>query len=83
MPTLLLGDFNTPPNSTGHSLLSRSLRDSFGAVGAGFGYTYRADVPVWRIDYIWSSSELFPRASWVEASPLSGHRPVIAWRGIF
>ena len=70
LPTLLLGDFNTPPNSLGHRLMSRSMTDSFGAVGAGFGYTFRADIPVWRIDYIWSKG-LLAQSSRVLHSPLS------------
>jgi endonuclease/exonuclease/phosphatase family metal-dependent hydrolase len=83
MPTLILGDFKTPPNSEGHDLLSQSLSDCFGAVGGGFGYTFRADVPVWRIDYIWASKELVPCRAQVENSQLSDHRPLVvelAWK---
>lgn len=76
-PTIILGDFNTPPNSEGHDLLSRSLSDCFGAVGSGFGYTYRADFPVWRIDYVWASQELVPGRARVEQGQLSDHRPLV------
>lgn len=77
IPTLILGDFNTPPNSDGHALLSQSLSDCFGAVGSGFGYTFRADLPVWRIDYVWSSRELVPCTAEVESCQLSDHRPLV------
>ncbi len=76
VPTVLLGDFNTPPNSEGHARLSINMVDSFGAVGKGFGYTYRSDWPVWRIDNIWLSGDLIAKRSEVVASELSDHRPV-------
>ena len=77
VPTVILGDFNTPPNSKGHDLLSQSLSDCFGAVGSGFGYTFRADIPVWRIDYVWASKELVPCKAEVESCQLSDHRPLV------
>ena len=76
IPTALLGDFNTPPNSEGHARLSTTMVDSFGAVGKGFGYTYRADWPVWRIDNIWLSPDLVAKRSEVLSSGLSDHRAV-------
>lgn len=75
-PTIVLGDFNTPPNSDGHRLLSRTLRDCFDEVGSGFGYTFRADIPIWRIDYIWASRDLVPCRAKVERERLSDHRPL-------
>lgn len=76
IPTLILGDFNTPPNSDGHELLSRSFADCFGEVGGGFGYTFRADIPVWRIDYVWASPALIPCRATVGSCRLSDHRPL-------
>ena len=77
VPTILVGDFNTPPNSDGHDLLAEKLQDSFQEVGFGFGYTFRADIPVWRIDYIWASPSLVPQSVDVLSSQLSDHRPLL------
>ena len=68
---------SSAPDSKALGVVSRTLTDSFGTVGAGFGYTYRADIPVWRIDYIWSRG-LLAQTSRVQASPLSDHRAVVS-----
>jgi len=78
VPTLLVGDFNTPPHAEGPRLLSSRMADSFERVGTGFGYTYRADIPVWRIDYIWSGDKLMPCVAKVGDSSLSDHLPLTA-----
>lgn len=78
VPTLLVGDFNTPPHAEGPRLLSSRMADSFERVGTGFGYTYRADIPVWRIDYIWCSDKLMPCIAKVGDSRLSDHLPLTA-----
>lgn len=77
-PTLLTGDFNTPPRSAGHTLLSRQMQDCFREVGAGPGLTYRSDIPLWRIDYIWASPDLTPLTCTVGSSKLSDHKPLTA-----
>lgn len=78
VPTILTGDFNTPPNSEGHSLLSRYAKDSFESVGGGLGYTYPVRMPVWRIDYVWTNERLSPTSCQALRSSLSDHRPVLA-----
>lgn len=77
-PVILLGDFNTPPNSEDYGRLAGALQDSFGAKGLGFGYTYRADWPVWRIDYIWHSQQLKTVDSKVSPVIVSDHRALIS-----
>lgn len=76
VPTLLMGDFNTPPHSASHERLSRVLVDGFGAAGLGFGYTYKSSLPVWRIDYVWASTELGVARSEVLPERVSDHRAV-------
>ena len=78
VPTVLTGDFNTPPNSDGHTLLSLDAVDCFESVGAGLGYTYPVRMPVWRIDYLWSTEQLSPSTCRVLGSALSDHRPIVA-----
>lgn len=80
-PTILMGDFNTPPNSDDHARLKEVLTDSFQSVGWGFGYTYSAKRPVWRIDYIWHSQELAAVSCQVQGTALSDHRPLTATLG--
>lgn len=76
LPTVLLGDFNTPPRSTAWAPIDQHLGDSFAQVGWGFGYTYKTRIPVWRIDYIWVSSHFQPVAGEVIGARASDHRPL-------
>lgn len=78
IPTILTGDFNTPPNSDGHAVLSRDARDCFESVGGGFGYSYPVRMPVWRIDYIWVTDPFVAGSCGTIRSELSDHRPVLA-----
>lgn len=77
LPTLLLGDFNTPPGSEAYRILSQELQDAFAQAGFGFGWTFPTRLPGWRIDFIWSRGL---RAASCTTGPreLSDHRPVIA-----
>ena len=77
MPTLLLGDFNTPPGSQAYQTLAGEFEDSFAEAGFGFGWTFPTRLPGWRIDFIWSRGL---RAANCTTGPreLSDHRPVVA-----
>ncbi|MDQ7823856.1 MAG: endonuclease/exonuclease/phosphatase family protein [Candidatus Eremiobacteraeota bacterium] len=55
LPVVIAGDFNSPPDSGLHRIMRSNLKDSFSEAGNGFGYTYRANLPLWRIDYVWAS----------------------------
>lgn len=77
VPTVLMGDFNTPPRSVGTKMLSKWMVDSFSEVGAGLGNTYRAKWPIWRIDYIWLSPQFEAASARVEPQKLSDHRPLV------
>ncbi|MBI3928348.1 MAG: endonuclease/exonuclease/phosphatase family protein [Armatimonadetes bacterium] len=56
-PVVLAGDLNAPPASPFVRRLEGVLDDSFAHAGAGFGYTFPAAMPLWRIDYLWHSGE--------------------------
>ena len=77
LPTLLLGDFNTPPGSEAYQILSNEFEDCFAEAGFGFGWTFPTRLPAWRIDFIWSRGL---RAASCTTGPreLSDHKPVIA-----
>jgi len=77
-PLLVAGDFNTPPRGRLYGRLARPLRDSFRASGRGLGSTFRADVPVLRIDYVWAGAGVTPLRCFVPGARVSDHRAVIA-----
>lgn len=76
-PTILLGDFNTPPGSTAYQILADQFQDSFAKAGFGMGWTFPTRLPVWRIDFIWVR-KLLVHTTHTGPRGLSDHRPVIA-----
>ena len=86
-PRLVVGDFNASEWSYTHTLLTRSLHDSFAEAGRGFGHTYpshvawgdwRVSLPLLRIDYVLHSAELTALAAAVGPDGGSDHLPVVA-----
>jgi vancomycin resistance protein VanJ len=75
-PIILLGDFNTTPRSALYRELNNHLENTFAHSGFGFGYTFRSDLPVIRIDHIWLSHELTSQKSYVLPLVASDHRPL-------
>lgn len=78
-PVVVTGDFNTPPRGRLYRRLCGKLTDSFAASGWGCGYSFRANLPVMRIDYIFAGNGLHPvRCRSPRLLPASDHRPVVA-----
>jgi vancomycin resistance protein VanJ len=78
-PLIVVGDFNTPPRGRFYRRMCGQFTDSFAASGWGCGYTFRANTPVMRIDYVFVRGGLCPVACRVPAMPpASDHRPVVA-----
>jgi endonuclease/exonuclease/phosphatase (EEP) superfamily protein YafD len=77
-PTLVCGDFNSPPGSYTLRRLEPRLRDSFARAGLGLGYTYPARRPLLRIDYVLASPEFAVRECAVLPAGGSDHRAVVA-----
>lgn len=78
-PFIVAGDFNTPPRGVLYRRLREwGLTDSFSAAGFGFGATYRSDLPVLRIDHIFTGPGVRALRTWVPPSRSSDHRPVVA-----
>lgn len=77
-PLVAMGDFNTPPRGLLYARLARRFRDAFRAAGWGLGYTYRADLPALRIDYIWAGGGIHVADCRVPKDRASDHRPVVA-----
>jgi endonuclease/exonuclease/phosphatase family metal-dependent hydrolase len=76
-PVLLAGDFNAPPGATELAPLFQRLHDVW-PPGAGAGFTYPADAPLRRIDYILSSDSVRALSARTIDTPASDHRPVVA-----
>jgi endonuclease/exonuclease/phosphatase family metal-dependent hydrolase len=76
MPTIVFGDLNAASDAPELAPLMRRLRDAWPA-SAGPGFTYPAENPVKRIDYVLVSSEFDVRSATVPATEASDHRPVV------
>lgn len=77
-PTIVMGDFNSPPISYTYHQIRGSLCDAFVEEGTGYGYTYKPLHKIFRIDYILYTDDKLealsydsPHTSW------SDHNPVI------
>lgn len=75
-PTLVLGDLNAGPDAPELQGLLLRLRDSWQSK-TDPGFTYPADKPVRRIDYVLTSRHFDVRSSSVPATEASDHRPVL------
>lgn len=80
--TIIAGDFNTPPRGVVFRRLTNRYRDAFNS-GCGFGYTYRSNLPLLRIDHILATRDLMPLWCRTVRTGASDHRPVITQMGFF
>ncbi|MFT5527238.1 MAG: vancomycin resistance protein VanJ [Pirellulaceae bacterium] len=77
MPTLLVGDFNTPVDSNHVGLLRTKLTHAFKDVGHGYLPTWPAPFPIMQIDHVMGNEKVtFLRAS-AEWTWRSDHRPLV------
>lgn len=75
---LVMGDFNTPPESVWLDPMRRQYRSVFDAAGVGYRPTWPCPIPSLQLDYIWASPAVTVdacRHGWTAASD---HRPVFA-----
>jgi len=76
-PTLVFGDMNAPPDAPELQPLLHRLRDAWAAVSDSAGFTYPAEAPSKRIDYVLVSPHFQVRDASVPATQASDHRPVV------
>jgi endonuclease/exonuclease/phosphatase family metal-dependent hydrolase len=77
-PIVVGGDFNATPDDAGlEPLRAAGLRDAWTECGSGDGFTYPADKPVRRIDYLFLGGELKCSSAQVIDTQVSDHRPVL------
>lgn len=77
MPTIVCGDMNAKPDAAELAPLRQRLRDAWSETGEP-GYTYPAEQPTERIDYVLVSPAFSVRSTAVPTTLASDHRPVVA-----
>ena len=66
---LLMGDLNHSPQQPEYTMWKKDgWVDTFAEVGEGDGATIKADLPKWRIDYVWATGPIAKQI--VESRPL-------------
>ncbi len=76
-PTIVFGDLNATPSAPEIAPLLARLHDAWSA-GSGNGFTYPADAPSKRIDYVLVSQHFRARDANVPDTQASDHRPMVA-----
>ena len=82
VPTLVFGDLNAGPEAPELQPLLQRLRDTWQS-RATPGFTYPADKPEKRIDYVLTSKHFRVRSASVPVTEASDHRPVLVELMIF
>lgn len=75
-PLIVVGDFNAGPDAAELAPLFARLRDAW-PPDSGLGYTYPADAPSKRIDYVLASRDFRTLSARVPVTESSDHRPVV------
>ena len=77
-PVVAGGDFNAEPGSAAYQqLIAGGLRDAWKECGKGDGFTYPADRPIKRIDYLFVTAGVRCSRAEVIDSRVSDHRPLL------
>ena len=79
-PLIVTGDFNDEPAGSSYQLMLKGFEDSWMRSKAkGDGFSYPADKPVKRIDYIFTAPrEVKTKRAWVVNTLASDHLPLVA-----
>lgn len=80
-PLIVVGDFNDLPTGQTYQLMRNAFDDAWiDGRGAGEGFSYPADKPTKRIDYIFmrSTDQIRTRRAWIVQTLASDHIPVVA-----
>lgn len=78
LPFVVCADLNSTPAHWVFRHLAQGLQDSFALAGEGWGMTYPARLPLFRIDYVLASPHWTVRRAYVYSAVSSDHRPVVA-----
>ncbi|WP_437919146.1 endonuclease/exonuclease/phosphatase family protein [Sphingobacterium sp. LRF_L2] len=77
-PVMVMGDFNDTPMSYSVNLIRRGLKNAFRERGQGWGVTHYEMLPIFQIDYIFSSPTFDIERYKIVKAKLSDHYPVWA-----
>jgi endonuclease/exonuclease/phosphatase family metal-dependent hydrolase len=80
-PLIVVGDFDDEPKGSAYKLIVADFEDAWIRTRANAeGLSYPADLPVKRIDYIFTrqSEHIRARKAWVVSTLASDHLPVVA-----
>ena len=80
-PLIVVGDFNEVPGGGAYKLMRQAFDDAWTlSQPSAEGFSYPADKPAKRIDYIWmrQSDGIRPKRAWVVQTLASDHVPVVA-----
>ena len=77
-PTIMCGDFNTPPRGLFYKELKRNWHEAFAQSGFGIGATYPTHRPLLRIDYVWMKNGVQSKRTFVPDVNGSDHLPVVS-----
>ncbi len=77
-PTIMGGDFNTPPRGLFYRILDSEWDEAFAQSGFGLGTTFPSHRPVLRIDYIWMKNGVKSKRAFVPNAKGSDHLPVVS-----
>ena len=80
-PLIVVGDFNDLPTGQTYQLMRNAFDDAWiDGRGTGEGFSYPADKPAKRIDYIFmrSTDQIRTRRAWIVQTLASDHIPVVA-----
>lgn len=78
-PVLIGGDFNAPGNDAAWNVLRQTMMtDAFAATGTGWPHTGTNDIPLFRVDLIWTSTHVKPLRCVAQSTTHSDHRRVRA-----
>jgi vancomycin resistance protein VanJ len=77
-PALVLGDFNTPPDSQHFAPLRRNYRNAFLEQGNGYLATWPMPAPILGLDQIWANDQIEIHSCEHITTWSSDHRAVVA-----
>lgn len=82
MPTLVLGDFNTPQDSVTFDPVRERFAHAYESAGRGFEPTWPTILPVLTLDHVWVSRDLEIACTHHRWTALSDHSQVLVELGV-
>lgn len=77
-PHVVMGDFNTPPESVWFAPLRARYQSAFEIAGSGYRATWPVPAPALQLDFLWVGSQVHVKECHHDWTTASDHRPVIA-----